>query len=124
VPGRAAAAAAAYEKAIALGEARLRVNPADAETTAELAHFHARLGHRDRATQLAASALQRDPENNQVQYFAALVSAQLGDAEAAIGHLERAVALGYQRQLLPVDPGLAALRKHPRFAALVATHEK
>jgi eukaryotic-like serine/threonine-protein kinase len=122
--GREADAAAAYRRAVALGEERLRINQADAVTMSDLAHFYASLGRLDRARQLSEEALRRDPQNMNVNYKAALVSARLGATDAAIALLERAVELGYPRQLLPADAGLAPLRQHKRFAALVAPRTK
>jgi eukaryotic-like serine/threonine-protein kinase len=119
LPGRESDAAQAYRKAAALAEERLRVDPSDAETRSDLAAFEASLGRRERARQLAAEALRRDPENVSVHYNAALVEARLGAPEAALDALERAVRLGYGRQLLAADAGLASLRRHPRFAALL-----
>ena len=55
-----------------------------------------------------------------VHYNAALVHVRLGEPEPALADLERAVELGYPRQLLPGDAGLKSLRPHPRFAALIA----
>jgi serine/threonine-protein kinase len=120
LPGRAADSAAAYRKAVALGEERLRINPADADALADLAHYHARLGHAARARKLDAEARRRDPRNAYIHYSSALVAVRLGEREAALAELERAVALGYQRALLAHDPGLEPLRGDPRFAALRA----
>ncbi|MBI5067038.1 MAG: protein kinase [Deltaproteobacteria bacterium] len=118
--GRQAEADEAHRRAVALGEARLRINPSDGEAMADVAHCLAKLGEVARARALREQALRADPGNMQVQYKAALVDARLGDRAAALGELEKAVALGYQRQLLGPDPGLAPLRGEPRFAALAA----
>jgi serine/threonine-protein kinase len=123
VAGREADALAAYAKAVTLGEERLRLNPADANAIADLAHYHASLGHAEKARQLGSEALRRDPKNAYVHYNAALVSARLGQNEQALEEIERAVALGHQRHLLPRDPGLESIREHPRFQALLARRE-
>jgi serine/threonine protein kinase/tetratricopeptide (TPR) repeat protein len=119
--GRAPDAAAAYRKAVAVGEQRLRINEADAETIADLAAYHASLGRAERARELSAEALALDPQNMGVRFNAALVAVRLGALDAALDELERAVKLGYPRQLLLVDAGLAPLRKHVRFQALAAS---
>jgi eukaryotic-like serine/threonine-protein kinase len=118
-PGRERDAAAAYEKAVAFGERALRINPSDAELDADLAHYHASLGHRDRARQLLSDALKQDPRNPRVQYDAALVHARLREKDAALAALEQAVELGYQRELLRMDAGLASLAGEARFQALL-----
>ena len=120
MPGRAADAREAYQKAAALGEHRLRINPADGQATAELAHYHARLGHPERARRLVGDALRREDSSPYVHYYAALVFTRSGAVEAALQHLERAVALGYQRGLLAADAGLVPLRAEPRFRALLS----
>ncbi len=118
--GREADGMAAYRRALALGEERLRVNPADANAISDLAHYHASLGLAARARQLSSDALKLDPENAYVHYNAALVSARLGATASALEEIERAVALGHQRHLLPRDPGLDPIRGNARFAALLA----
>jgi len=120
VAGRQAQAAEARRRAVALGEARLQVNPGDGEAMADLAHCLAELDESARARALRDRALKAEPTNMQVQYKVALTEVRLGDREAALQALERAVGLGYQRRLLPPDPGLAPLRGEPRFQALGA----
>jgi serine/threonine protein kinase/TolB-like protein/Tfp pilus assembly protein PilF len=110
----------AYRKALKLGESRLRINPTDSDTKADLAPYHAALGHTEQARRLSREALEQDPGNMYVHYNAALVHVRLGEPEPALADLERAVELGYPRQLLPGDAGFKSLRQHPRFAALIA----
>ena len=118
VPGRTADARRAYEKAVALAEQRLHIDATDAQASAELAHYHARLGHAAQARALAREAVAADARNPYVRYYAALVFVTNGELDVALDHLERAVALGYQPQVLAADAGLAALRDEPRFKAL------
>jgi len=120
IAGREGKARAAYEKALALGEERLFINPADASAVSDLAHYHASLGHAEKARQLASEALKRDPADAYVHYNAALVSVRLGATDQALDEIERAVALGHQRHLLALDPGLQPIREHPRFRSLLA----
>jgi tetratricopeptide (TPR) repeat protein len=118
--GSGSEAAAAYGKALALGQDRLRINSADALTLADLSLYQAALGHSAEARALLGKAMALEPETMYVRYDAALVRARLGEREAALDDLEKAVALGYQRRLIAGDAGLRSLRDHPRFAALVA----
>ncbi len=120
VAGREDEAAAAYRKAVSLGERRLRINPSDANAMSDLAHYHARLGHADRARRLCAEASRLDPENAYVHYNTALVDMRLGATDAALAELERAVVLGHQRHFLPMEPAFEPLRRDERFGALLA----
>jgi len=116
------AADIAYEQAILLGEARLEINTGEADTASDLAHYYARIGNRERAEDLIESAMESAPADMYVHYNAALIYAQLGETDAALDAVERAISLDYQRELLPIDPGLETLRDQPRFTELVATH--
>ncbi len=120
VRGREAEAAAAYRSASRLGEERLRVNPADARVISNLAHYQSMLGNGQKARELIARALGRDPGNAFVHYNAALVNARLGERDAALAELERAVTLGHERHLLDREPALEPIRGDPRFKALLA----
>jgi TolB-like protein/Tfp pilus assembly protein PilF len=123
LPGGEAQAAEAHQEALARGRARLRINAGDVEVLSDLALYEAALGHRERARERTAEALKLDPGEKYVHYNAAIVHLRLGETEPALGELERAVELGYQRQLLPGDPGLRSLRPLPRFAALLAPRQ-
>ncbi len=67
-----------------------------------------------------AAALAISPDDMYVNYNAALIHAHLGQRDDALVALERAVELDYQRELLPVDPGLSSLREEDRFKQLIA----
>jgi serine/threonine protein kinase/TolB-like protein/Flp pilus assembly protein TadD len=123
IPAREGDTAAAYRKAVELAEAELRINPGDADALSGLALYHAALGHAELARKFDAEARGREPGNMHIHYNAAVVRVRLGASEAALAELERAVELGYQRQLLAADAGLEPLRHNPRFAALVAPRQ-
>jgi tetratricopeptide (TPR) repeat protein len=114
------AAEVVYKKAIEIGEERLRVNPSDMETTADVAFFYARIGHEVKAREMSAAAMTAAPDHMYVHYYGALLYAHIGDVEQALNALERAVELDYQRELLQIDPGLKPLWEEARFKRLVA----
>jgi TolB-like protein/Tfp pilus assembly protein PilF len=120
LPERDAEKAAAYRKAISLGEQRLAINRADARTLANLAAYYASLKQPERAQQLKEEALRLEPQSMDVHYYAALVAVRLGAGDAALDELERAIALGYPRQLVLADAGLDPVRHHPRFGAMTS----
>lgn len=112
-------ATAIYKAAIDFAEERIQVNPLDMETVAILAHYYARVGNDEKARQMSARALSGAPEDMYVQYYSALVSAQLGDTDNALARVERAIALDYKKDLLRFDPGLVVLAESERFKQLV-----
>lgn len=113
-------ARAAYERGLELGEERLGVNPVDPEALSVTAHALARLGKRDAALRRIQEALLAAPDDLGVNYYAAVVYAQLGDRELAMRAVERAVESNYEPRILALDPGLALLHDDPRFRKLTA----
>ena len=108
-----------YKRALALVEQQLSVNPDDVEALSMAAHCSARLGNRDKALEYDARARETGSDNMYVYYNSALVHAQFGMTDQALDALERAVALDYQVDLLPLDPAFADLRAEERFKRLV-----
>jgi tetratricopeptide (TPR) repeat protein len=108
-----------YKRALALLEQQLSVNPGDAEAMSMAAHCNARLGNREKALEYNARARGKASDNMYVYYNSALVHAQFGQTDEALEALERAVALDYQVDLLPLDPAFEGLRDEPRFKQLV-----
>jgi tetratricopeptide (TPR) repeat protein len=108
-----------YKRALALAEQQLSVNPDDGEAMSFVAYSNARLGNRDKALEYDALAREKAPDVMYVYYNSALVHAQFGQTEEALDALERAVALDYQVDLLPLDPAFEDLREEPRFRQLI-----
>ena len=115
-----AAAAVAYGEAARFARSELELNNADAMVRADLAHYQARLGNESRARALMTKAIEAQPADMYIRYNGALVFAELGDAPQALENLAQAVKLGYQVDLLPVDPGLRSLQDMPEFTTLMS----
>ena len=115
-----AAAAEAYREAARFARSELELNNADAMVRADLAHYQARLGNESRARALMTKAIEAQPADMYIRYNGALVFAELGDAPQALENLAQAVKLGYQVDLLPVDPGLRSLQDMPEFTTLMS----
>jgi hypothetical protein len=49
-----------------------------------------------------------------------LIRTRRGDLGAALDRLEAAIEMGHSPMLIAADPHLAALRREPRFQAMVA----
>ena len=108
----------AYSKAIELAEELLRVNPADAHVTVQLAHYYANIDEPERARELLARALELAPRDMYVSYDAAVTNVSLGETEDAWVAIEQAIELGYPVEMVAFDAGLKPLVETARFAAL------
>ena len=76
----------------------------------------------ERQGQIASAVKETEarPTDSRAAYETARVYARLGDNEAALEWLTKALDLGYdQLDFLQVDPSLVGLRKDPRFAKLL-----
>lgn len=118
--GKKQVADVAYNRAIAFGEERLKVNASNMDTVSNLAYFYSRIDKNEKARTMNAAAITAAPKNMYVHYNSALIHAHFGDTDQALLALERAIELEYQTDLLPVDPGLRSLRGQERFKRLVA----
>ena len=122
-PGLRGQAPAAYRKAIALAEKARKINPRDAALLGNLAGYCAMLGERGQAHSYISQALRLAPRRGEVQYSAALVSAQLGEVPRALAALGQAVAAGYPAATIRDTPNFQALKDDPRFIALLSASE-
>jgi tetratricopeptide (TPR) repeat protein len=65
------------------------------------------------------AALKHAPDNPEVAYRLAAVEASLERSEAALGHLSRAIALGWiDYRSLNLDPRFDSLRENPAFQTI------
>jgi eukaryotic-like serine/threonine-protein kinase len=118
-PGKRAQAGAAYEKAIALGEEKLRVNPRDADVLSSLAMYYAMEGERKPALEKLDVALRLSPKSPDLLFNAGIVYQQLGDTPRALDALEKAIAAGRSPSALRDTPNFDGLRANPRFLRLI-----
>ena len=117
-PGTHEKAREPLQRAVELAEEQLKVNPQDLALVTDLADAQAMLGHGPQARALVARALVLAPDDSETLYICAGVDEMLGDREAALSKIRRALAGGYPRWEIERNPSLAALRADPRFAAV------
>jgi tetratricopeptide (TPR) repeat protein len=117
--GHRAEATIAYEKAIALGEKKLEVNPKDATVLAFSADYNAMNQHRKKAIEQIEQALAFAPRDGEVRLRAAVVYNQFGDTERCLESLERAMTEGYSAQVIWDTPDFDHLHSNPRFRKLI-----
>lgn len=104
-----------YRNAIKLANKALEVNPAETSTLSLLAHYHASIGDRDEALQYIARASALAPRDVYVYYNAATALCSLGEEDEAAKALEKALELGYSKDLIGVDANLCSLAQRPEF---------
>jgi serine/threonine-protein kinase len=119
MPGKSSESAAAYQKAIQLAEAQLKVNKIDSDVLSSLALYYARTHDSARAEKYLAKALKQKPDDVDVLHIASLVNLEKGDRQEAMLWLKKAVAAGYAREQLLANPELFSLHSDPRFDPLV-----
>ena len=90
-PGPASRTLRTLERAVALAEEQLKVNPRDASLLADLADAHSMLRAREPG-ELSARALKLAPDDGDVLRTVADVDEALGRREAALQKIARAIA--------------------------------
>ncbi len=110
----------AYERAAALSEEEIRVNPGDAHAHAAAAVYLGKLGRFDLAEGHLREARAAGPADAEIWYRSAVVRSLRGRPAQAIDDLEKAIAAGYSPELIRSDDDLTPLRREPRFVALMA----
>ena len=123
LPGQEEQASQAFREAVRFGEARLAINPHDADTSSRLAYCYAALGDEAAARAAIDSALRSGANRSETHFFIALAWVKLGERELAVGELQEAVAHGFGTAIIAQEPLFAELRTDSRFNALVAKLE-
>lgn len=125
--GRKADASRRYEAAIAELDARQLRNPDDYQIEAALGMAAAGLGRESEAVRHSQRAVELMPVTRSAiigpiyLYLLAQTHARLGHDEAAFATLDQLFSIpGFYSEIwVQRDPGFAALRKHPSFAAAI-----
>ncbi len=123
-PGMTEKAAGAYEKASALAQAALAVNPRDANALGYLAEYQAMLGKRKEAMANLEKCLRLNPGDPNLMMNAAIIYNKFGEDSKALGWIEKAVAAGLPRSLLLESPNFDNLHGTLQFRQLAKEERK
>ena len=124
LPGERNKARQAFGQAAVLASEQLGLNGANAELHKNYAVYLVKLGRQTEAFAEIKQAIQQDPKNAGIQFFAARVYASAGDRAQALQALKNAVALGYSAGEISHEPDLAALHSDHVFQQLVSGPDK
>jgi len=115
-----ASATPLYQRAITLAERRVAVTPNDGMSWSMLAFYYARLREHTRSTPCLNKALTLGTDDVIVQYYAALTEFEEHHTEATLERLNRAIRLGYPKQMVRAQPEFAHFLQDERFKHLLA----
>jgi eukaryotic-like serine/threonine-protein kinase len=119
VSGRTAQAAAAYDRAIELALAELKMNPRDPTVNSRVALCFARRNRLKEAEEHARIATDIDSTNPRFLYNSAVVANISGDTANAEKYLLDALQRGFNKNEFIHDPEFASLRERPAIRALM-----
>ncbi len=110
----------AYEQARQILAPEIKAHANDPYVLNHAASVAGHLGDTEKTRAYVTRLLEVQGESPEYLYGAGCYLARIGDVEAALTCVEKAVALGYNdRSLMEVDIDLAPIRDHPRFKKLL-----
>ncbi|MCG6872031.1 MAG: tetratricopeptide repeat protein, partial [Gammaproteobacteria bacterium] len=115
--------AESYTRALQLGRKRLDINPQDGFAWKVLSLVLARLGQEEEARRALESAMKYSPNDVDLDFQRALVFEALGEREAALAALEKAIRGGQSAAIVRGDPDIADLIRSPRIRELISESE-
>ena len=114
-------AARHYETALGLADDLLSVNAEDVYALSSAGAFHAALGHQMQARERMTRALEHSPQDPEVRRVAAVTYLRLGNPDAAIDQIGRAIELGYPKTLIAQDPIFEELNEREAFSLAISS---
>jgi len=118
IPGKESEARDAYQRAIALLEKELSVNPLDVQARATCAMYWSHLGNNEKAFAELNRAIKLKPEDGFVLSRAAIVYEQAKMRDRALAAVEGAIKGGFQNEVENWPP-LHSLRQDRRYRELI-----
>lgn len=123
IPGHEQESVAGLDRAIALGYERLQQNPADYRLWARLAEWLASRGRNSEARKALELAVDKAPDDMDVIVRAAHIHIDLGERDAGLGWIRRAVERGYPVSEFRRSNELAWLRGDAEFERILGLPE-
>jgi tetratricopeptide (TPR) repeat protein/TolB-like protein/predicted Ser/Thr protein kinase len=114
-PGRRPEAAAAYQRAIKLGESKLKINPKNAYVLGIMAVCHAMRGERRAALASLQEGIRLKPDEPAMLFNAALVYNQFNDNPRTLLWLGKALAAGFSVSAVRDNPAFDHLSNNSEF---------
>jgi tetratricopeptide (TPR) repeat protein len=111
----------ALQRAIDLGQERLRAEPDNTRLLCDLASYHATLGGREQALEALKRAVATKPTDPQLVADVAEAFEDVGDREQALQWVERAFDLGVSPSRFEGRPSLRGLLADERYRSLTAS---
>ena len=112
---------ATYNRAIALAQKALQVNPRDTDAMSSLALYYAKQGNAVTAQQYIRRARSVNSKSVDLIYYQAEVETLTGHEDDAVKTLSEAFAKGYPVDQAQTDPDLAKLLTRPDVVQLLKT---
>lgn len=120
LPDSTAKAREAYQGAIALAEANLKVNPNDAELICNLADCCWQTGQQERAIAMAEKAGKLAPDDIEIMVRSGLIFEQAGRRTVALQLVTNAARRGFPLDRIKASPALHDLVADSRFDSLIS----
>jgi serine/threonine-protein kinase len=114
-PGRRPEAASTYQRAIKLGESKLKINPKDAYVLGILAVCHAMRGERQAALASLQEGIRLNPDEPAMLFNAALAYNQFNDNPQTLLWLGKALRAGYSVSAVRDNPAFDHLSNNSQF---------
>jgi serine/threonine-protein kinase len=118
IPGKDTASIRNYQKAILLGEERLKVNPNNAHVMSNLSAYYADIGNELKSMELLTLSLKLAPDDVEIIYRAATTYEILGNRDDALLWIKTAIENGYSRSEIENQPELKNLVNDERYKKL------
>ena len=120
-PGERQRSREALQKAIALANERLQINPRDLDALYEIAFCQAMLQESGSSQQYLRRALDISSDDPELLFTAGKIYVLLDKHDLAMSFLEKAVRAGYSKTFIRDDPAFRSLASNVQFQKLVGS---